>query len=90
MGLLRLYAINYCTRQGWEACFNKCPFHYLFLYANSPPDMKKVVSSENFSIKFRPQKWTPLYLKLLLNSLDGAYADPTNRRRISDTFARAE
>ena len=52
-----------------------------------PPTML----SENFSRKFRPQKKsTLLYLKLLLNSLDGAYADPTNRRRISDTLTCAE
>ena len=48
------------------------------------------VSRENFSKNFDLKKWTPLYLKLLLNSLYGAYTDPTNRRRITDTLTRAE
>ncbi len=44
------------------------------------------IFSKNFDLK----KSTLLYLKLLLNSLDGAYADPANRRRITDTLTRAE
>lgn len=39
-----------------RGCFNKCPFPYLFLYANSPPDMKKVVSFENFPENFDLKK----------------------------------
>ena len=53
---LRFMSTPLCRRWWGEGCFNKCPFPYHFLYANSTPYMKKGVSSENFPRKFRPQK----------------------------------
>ena len=40
----------------------------------------KIFLSKIFDLK----KWTPLYSKLLLNSLHGTYTNSANRRRISD------
>ena len=61
-----------------------------FLWRGAFPHIPLSIASKYFSKNFDLKKSTLLYLKLLLNSLYGAYADPANRRSISDTFARAE